>query len=139
MRRVRVMVPLSIAVLVACLSLVAWAFLDNVRALTLDVIMTDGDGDGIDVTTNPVEITNRACGVAVDCVEAYSTAEANYYRFSSRKRASDFAATLDDGFHVHYMVMDFAGKHDASKEHQLWAMEGLAGTWNDYEGTFPER
>ncbi len=139
MRRVKILVALPIAVLVACISLAAWALVDNVRALTLDVIMTDGDGDGIDVTTNPVEITNRVCGTTVDCVEAYSTSEANYYRFSSRKRASDFAATLNDGFHVHYMVMDFADKHYASKEHQLWAMEGLAGTWNDYEGTFPER
>lgn len=35
--------------------------------------------------------------------------------------------------------MDFAGKDDASKTQQLWAMQHLAGMPQDYEGEFPER
>jgi len=35
--------------------------------------------------------------------------------------------------------MDFAGKDDAGREKQRWAMEALAGTWQDFEGTFPDR
>lgn len=92
-----------------------------------------------DVTTNPIEITDDACSTELDCVEAYSTEEANYYRFASRDQAADLAATLDDGFVIHYIVMDFAGKDAAAKEHQRWATERLAGTWQDYNGTFPDR
>lgn len=45
---------------------------------------------------------------------------------------------VEDGFVVNYFAMDFAGK-TASVEVQRWAMQALAGTWNDYEGHFPER
>ena len=46
--------------------------------------------------------------------------------------------TLDDGFVINYIVMDFEGK-DASVQSQLWAMQVVAGFWNDYEGEFPDR
>lgn len=114
------------------------ALFDPHSQLTLVTLMED-EGYDIDVTTNPVEITDDACDGPLDCVEAYSTDEANYYRFASRDQASDYAASLGDGFVIHYIVMNFAGKDDATKEHQQWAMERLAATWQDYDGTFPER
>jgi osmotically inducible lipoprotein OsmE len=40
---------------------------------------------------------------------------------------------------VHYIVMDFEGKDDALVDRQRAAMERLAATWQDYEGTFPTR
>lgn len=119
------------------LSLFVWSVVDNLRFLTLDVVMVDGDFE--DVTTNPVETTTQACGTAISCVEAYSTSEADYYRFPSQKRASNFAKTLEDGFHNHYIVMDFSGKRDVSREQQQWAIEHLLGIWQDYEGTGSER
>lgn len=114
------------------------ALLDNHSRLTIAMLMED-HGDAIDVTTDPVNITEDTCGDGLDCAEAYSTEEANYYRFASRDQAADYAATLDDGFVIHYIVMDFAGKDTASTEHQRWAMERLAGTWQDNTGTFPDR
>lgn len=113
------------------------ALLDNHSALTVEMVVVDAEYEP-DVTTNPVDVTAERCGAALDCVEAYTTTEASYLRFSSRERAAEYAATLDDGFVVHYIVMDFAG-HDAPAEHQRWAMEALAGTWQDYEGEFPDR
>ena len=71
-------------------------------------------------------------------MDAYSTAEANYYRFRSHSAAADYESTLEDGFSVHYFVMDFEGK-EASVQDQLFAMQLLAGTWNSYEGDFPSR
>lgn len=110
---------------------------DPQRSLTLhDVVNSEYDGP--DVTTQAEDITETACAAQVDCVEAYSTAEANYFRFESRKRAEEYGATVKDGFVANYIVMDFAGK-DAPVEKQLWAMQELAGTWNDYEGDFPDR
>lgn len=94
--------------------------------------------DAPDATTQAEDITGTACVPPLECVEAYSTAEANYYRFASRKRAQEYGASVKDGFVINYFVMDFAGKH-ASVEDQLMAMQGLAGTWNDYEGDFPDR
>lgn len=112
------------------------ALIDNHRLLTLEMVV-DAEYEP-DSTTNPRDITAEECGTSLDCVEAYTTTEASYYRFGSRERAAEYAATVDDGFVVHYIVMDFSG-HDAPIEHQRWAMEALAGTWQDYEGTFPER
>lgn len=100
--------------------------------------MTEAEYDGPDTTSNPVDITDTACGEALDCIEAYDTEEATYYRFASRDRATKYASSLEDGFLVNYIVMDFGGK-DASREEQHWAMEALAGTWQSYDGTFPER
>ncbi|CAN5193397.1 hypothetical protein BH09ACT3_BH09ACT3_15620 [soil metagenome] len=114
------------------------AVLDSHARLTIAILLED-HGDAIDVTTNPVNVTADTCGSELDCVEAYSTEEADYYRFASRDRAADYAATLADGFVIHYIVMDFADKNDVSTEHQRWAMERLAGTWQDYSGAFPDR
>ncbi len=131
---------LALVGVLAALSLLTTgcALLDNHSRLTIALLMED-HGDAVDVTTDPVDITDDACGDELDCVEAYSTEEADYYRFASRDQAADYAATLDDGFVIHYIVMDFAGKDTASKERQRWAMERLAGTWQDYNGTFPDR
>ena len=120
------------------LVLVGCSVFDNDRALTLSVLM-EGELDGPDRTTNPEEITSTVCGDAIDCVEAYSTVEANYYRFESRDDAAKYGAAVHDGFVVNYIVMDFEGKSGASKQEQLAAMEQLAGTWQDFEGTFPQR
>jgi len=114
------------------------AVFDLYSQLTIASLMDD-EGYAVDVTTNPVDITDDACGDELACVEAYSTDEANYYRFASRDAAADYAATLEDGFVMHYIVMDFAGKDHASREHQQSAMERLAATWQDYDGPFPDR
>ncbi|WP_157962382.1 hypothetical protein [Homoserinimonas sp. OAct 916] len=58
--------------------------------------------------------------------------------FETRKGAEEYGSSLSDGFVVNYFVMDFAGK-EASVEKQLWAVQALAGTWNDYKGEFPDR
>ncbi|WP_208739931.1 hypothetical protein, partial [Arthrobacter agilis] len=77
-----------------------------------------------------------ACNSDIKCVEAYSTAVANYYRFRTHASATEYEATVDDGFSVNYFVVAFAGK-DASVDDQLFVMHILAGMWNDYEGDFP--
>lgn len=118
-------------------ALVGCALFDRHSQLTIATVMED-HGDAVDVTTNPIDITETACTTDLPCVEAYRTEEANYYRFASRQEATDHAATLDDGFVVHYIVMDFAGK-EASRASQRWAMERLAGTWQEYDGPYPER
>ena len=122
---------------VVALSLSGCAILDPQSNLTLNDVM-NSETDATDVTTEVREITDTACGSALDCVEAYSTAEADYFRFDTRAGAKEYGATLDDGFVINFIVMDFEGK-DASVEHQLWAMQSVAGTWNDYEGEFPDR
>ncbi|MGV8911710.1 MAG: hypothetical protein ACOH14_03760 [Rhodoglobus sp.] len=130
--------PTAAALLaVAALFLSGCAIVDPQSNLTLSDVMSF-EFDTPDVTTEVAEITDTACGSAIDCVEAYSTAEANYFRFDTRKGAEEFGDTLDDGFVINFIVMDFEGK-DASVEHQLWAMQTVAGTWNDYEGEFPDR
>lgn len=105
--------------------------------LTLKDLM-EAEYTGKDVTTEVTEITDSACGAEVGCVEAYSTAEANYYRFRTHAAATEYNSALTDSFSVNYFVMDFAGK-DASVNDQLFAMHQLAGAWNDYEGDFPAR
>lgn len=105
--------------------------------LTLEDVM-DAEYTGKDITTDVVEITDTACGSDITCVEAYSTGEADYYRFRTHAAATEHESTLDDGFRVNYFVMDFAGK-DSSVNDQLFAMQVLAGMWNDYEGDFPAR
>jgi osmotically inducible lipoprotein OsmE len=130
MRRTAIVIA---AVAIAAVATAGYLVLDNHRWLTVEQVV-NAEYNGADVTTNPVEVE---CDEP-DCVEAYSTVEADYSRFGSRERAAEYAATLDDGFVVHYIVMDFDGK-DASREHQRWAMELLAGTWQDYHGEFPER
>jgi hypothetical protein len=117
-------------------SMIYW-FLHPQLTLTLENVM-DAEYTGKNVITDVVEITDTACTSDIKCVEAYSTAQANYYRFRTHAAATEYEATLDDGFSVNYFVMDLAGK-DASVNDQLFAMQILAGTWNDYEGDFPAR
>ncbi|KAA9104736.1 hypothetical protein [Microbacterium rhizomatis] len=102
-------------------------------------MLMDDQGYETDVTTNPVNITETACTEELDCIEAYSTDEANYYRFNTQDAATEYVASIDDGFAVHYIAMDFTGKDSASPATQRSAMERLAGTWQDYGGTFPDR
>lgn len=129
---------LSGTLLLAAPLLGGCSIVDPQRDLTLHEFV-DADSQGsVDVTTQPEEITETACAAPVNCVEAYSTAEANYFRFESKDQAKEFGDTLKDGFTMNYIVMDFAGK-EASVQNQLWAMQELAGTWNDYEGDFPDR
>ena len=112
------------------------ALFDNHRSLTLEtVVNAEYEPDS---TTNPVDVTLDVCGEQLDCLEAYTTTEASYLRFDSRERAAEYASTLADGFVVNYIVMDFSA-HDAPVERQRWAMEALAGTWQDYRGSFPNR
>ena len=111
---------------------------DNQRSLTLDALVSS-DFDGTDITSNPQETTTETCVGDIDCVEAYSTDQADYLRFDSRDAAEAYAETLEDGFVVNYIVMDFAGKDAVSTEEQRWAMESLSGTWQEYEGEFPNR
>lgn len=114
------------------------SIVDPQSSLSLhEFVNTDVQGSE-DVTTNPKVITEKACVEPVNCVEAYSTDEANYFRFESKDRAKEFGETLKDGFTMNYIVMDFEGKK-STVEKQLWAMQELAGTWNDYEGGFPDR
>lgn len=105
--------------------------------LTLEDVM-NAEYDARDITTEVEEITAAVCGVHVECVEACSTAEANYYRFRTHAGATEYMSSLEDGFSVNYFVMDFAGKN-APVQDQLFAMQVLAGMWNDYEGNFPNR
>jgi len=105
--------------------------------LTLHDVM-NAEYDAFDASTQEEEISDEVCGEQLDCVEAYSTAEANYYRFESRLLAEEYWSTLADGFVVNYIVMDFVGK-DATVTEQLWAMQATAGMWNDYEGDYPDR
>ena len=123
------------ALLVVAVAAAGCALVDNHSALTLEMVV-EAEYEP-DATTNPVDVTADRCGTELDCVEAYTTTEASYFRFGTRERAEEFAATLTDGFVVNYIVMDFAG-HDAPAEQQRWAMEALAGTWQDYDGTFPD-
>lgn len=129
--------PVAIALLLATPVLAGCSLLDSQRDLTLKDVV-NAEYDTPDSTTQTKETTETACVAPLDCVEAYSTAEADYFRFETRKQAEEHAASLADGFVVNYIVMDFAGK-DASAERQLWAMQALAGMWNDYEGDFPDR
>ena len=141
--------PILWAGLVVCVAIIASAVgvggwfvarsvFDNQWRLTLADVMAS-EPEAVDPTTDVVEITSDVCGGGALCVEAYDTAEATYYRFISRGDAEAFALTVDDGFRSNYIVMDFAGKEAASKEQQLWAMQHLAGAWQDYEGGFPDR
>lgn len=121
------------------LSMTSCSLVDNLRQLTIEHVVVDEEHTGRDVTTDTREITDAACGDDIPCVEAWDTREAVYYRFETRDEAEGFASTVDDGFLSAYIVMDFAGKGDATTDEQRLAMEQLAGTWQDYEGEFPAR
>lgn len=119
-------------------SLAGCALFDRHSQLTIQMLL-NAESDAVDVTTNPIEITDEVCTETLECIEAYSTDEANYYRFTSRETANEFASTLDDGFIVNYIVMDLSNKPDASHLDQRLAMEQLGSIWQDYEGTYPDR
>ncbi|EPR75356.1 hypothetical protein ADILRU_2312 [Leifsonia rubra CMS 76R] len=127
----------SIAVLAVVAPMLAGcAAFDPQSVLTLrDVMNSEYDPD---VTTQVEDTTGTACVPPLNCVQEYSTAEADYFRFDSREDAELYAESVQDGFVVNFIVMDFAGK-DASVREQLNAMRALAGMWNDYEGDFPDR
>lgn len=138
-RAVRILVLIVVvAVVAACGLWVGRLLFDSQWTLTLHELLENTGAENPPVT-EPRDITGTACGEAVECVEAYATQEATYYRFGSRGAAERFAATVEDGFRSNYIVMDFAGATAASASEQLWAMQHLAGTWQDYEGTFPDR
>ncbi len=111
---------------------------DSQWTLTLRDVM-NSEPDANDPTTDVTEITSSACTHAIPCVEAYDTAEATYLRFGSREDAKQHAGMIEDGFQSNYILMDFEGKDAVSKTQQLWAMQHLAGMWQDYEGDFPDR
>jgi len=119
-------------------SLAGCALFDRHSQLTIQMVLND-ESDAVDVTTNPIEITDEVCTETLECIEAYSTDEADYYRFTSRETANEFESTLDDGFIVNYIVMDLSNKPDASNLDQRRAMEQLGSIWQDYEGTYPDR
>ncbi|SEF12445.1 osmotically inducible lipoprotein OsmE [Arthrobacter alpinus] len=127
----------AILLLFAAPSLSGCSLFDPQVDLTLHDVV-NAEYDAPDVTTQAEGITDTACVSPRNCVEAYSTAEADYFRFDTRKRADEYGSSVKDGFVVNYIVMDFEGKN-ASVEMQLWAMQALAGMWNDYEGDFPDR
>jgi len=123
---------------VAITSFAGCALFDRHSLLTIPMVLDD-ERDSADVTTNPIETTDEVCNETLECVEAYSTDEVDYYRFTSRDTANEFESTLDGGFVVHYIVMDLSNKPDASKLDQQLAMEQLSSIWQDYEGTYPDR
>ncbi|MDU0328425.1 hypothetical protein RWH43_16825 [Microbacterium sp. KSW2-21] len=138
-RRARVIgVAIVVAVVATCGLWFGRLLFDSQWTLTLHELLENTGVENPSVT-EPRDITRAACGETVDCVEAYDTAEATYYRFGSRGAAERFEATVGDGFRSNYIVMDFAEKTDVSMTEQLWAMQYLAGTWQDYEGSFPNR
>lgn len=111
---------------------------DSQWTLTLRDVMSSLP-DANDPTTEVIEVTSSMCNEALPCAEAYDTAEATYLRFGSRAEATEHLESLEDGFQSNYIVMDFAGKDSVTKTQQLWAMQHLAGTWQDYNGGFPDR
>lgn len=102
--------------------------------LTIKRAVVDAEYTGPDHATNPVEITESACGEEIDCVEAWSTDQANYYRFATRDRATEYADGLADGAQSHFIVMDFAGKTGVDRHDQEAASCELRGVHFDHEG-----
>ena len=122
--------PAACLLVGGALLLAGCAVFDRHSLLTIETLLSEVPG--------AVDVTDTVCDETIDCVEAVRTDEADYLRFDSRSAATEFADTLADGFVMHYIVMDFAGK-TATKEQQQWAMERLAGAWQDYDGPYPER
>lgn len=135
--KTRLIAAASILLVLAAPAISACSIFDPQRNLTLHDVV-NAEYDAPDSTTQAKDITETACIAPRDCVEAYSTAEADYFRFDTRKDAEQYGSSVQDGFVVNYIVMDFEGKN-ASVEKQLWAMQAVAGMWNDYEGDFPDR
>lgn len=80
---IAVMLLLTVPTLAGC------SLFDPQRDLTLRDVVNSED-DASDVTTQAKDITDTACVSPRDCVEAYSTVEADYFRFESRKRAEEY-------------------------------------------------
>ncbi|WP_271984869.1 hypothetical protein [Pseudoclavibacter terrae] len=104
------------------------------HGLTIRQAVVDAQYSGPDYASNPVEITESACGDEVDCVEAWSTDQADYYRFATRDRATEFAEGLSDGAQSHFIVMDFTGKTGIDRIDQEAASCQLRGANFDHEG-----
>ncbi|GAB3286880.1 hypothetical protein [Pseudoclavibacter terrae] len=104
------------------------------HGLTIRQAVVDAQYSGPDYASNPVEITESACGDEVDCVEAWSTDQADYYRFATRDRATEFAEGLFDGAQSHFIVMDFTGKTGIDRVDQEAASCQLRGANFDHEG-----
>ncbi|NYF12429.1 osmotically inducible lipoprotein OsmE [Pseudoclavibacter sp. JAI123] len=102
--------------------------------LTIRQAVIDAEYTGPDYASNPVEITESACGDEVDCVEAWSTDQADYYRFATRDGATEFAEGLADGAQSHFIVMDFSGKTGVDRSDQESASCQLRGVHFDHEG-----
>lgn len=68
----------------------------------------------------------------------YTASSPSTYRFRTHAAETEYRSSLTDGFSENYLVMDSAGK-DAPVKDQLFALQVLAGRWNDYEGGFPVR
>ncbi|MBG6053998.1 hypothetical protein IWX81_000388 [Salinibacterium sp. CAN_S4] len=75
-------------VTIAITSLAGCALFDRFPRLTIPMVLTDDSG-AVDVTTHPIEITDDVCNKTLECVEAYRTDQADYYRFSSREMANE--------------------------------------------------
>lgn len=131
-------VAIVVAVVATCGLWFGRLLFDSQWTLTLHELLENTGVENPPVT-EPRDITGTACGETLNCVEAYDTEEATYYRFGSRGAAERFEETVVDGFRSNYIVMDFVDKTGVSKTKQLWAMQHLAGTWQDYEGSFPDR
>lgn len=104
------------------------------HGLTIRQAVVDAQYSGPDYASNPVEITESACGDEVDCVEAWSTDQADYYRFATRDRATEFAEGLSDAAQSHFIVMDFTGKTGIDRVDQEVASCQLRGANFDHEG-----
>lgn len=121
----------------ATISLAGCAIFDRYSQLTIPIVLLD-ESDVVEATTNPIEITDEVCNETLECIEAYSTDEADYYRFTSRETANEFESTLEVGFVIHYIVMDLSNKPDATKMDQRRAMEQFSNIWQDYDGPYPD-
>ncbi|PPF35280.1 MULTISPECIES: hypothetical protein [unclassified Pseudoclavibacter] len=102
--------------------------------LTIREAVVDAEYTGPDYASDPVEITESACGEEIDCLEAWSTDQADYYRFATRDEAAEFADGLADGAQSNFIVMDFAGKAGVDRSDQEAASCQLRGTHFDHEG-----
>jgi len=58
--------------------------------------------------SNPREATGELCGDGFDCLQAYTTDQADYLRFGSTDEAEEAAARIDTGTHLSdYVVVRF--------------------------------
>ena len=75
-------VAIVVAVVATCGLWFGRLLFDSQWTLTLHELLQNTGVENPPVT-GPRDITHTACGEALNCVEAYDTAEATYYRSSS--------------------------------------------------------